>query len=473
MEERGCDQGEFLYNYLRPVRRNRSLCSEIGEIALSGLDRIREAARRSKNTRFTSLMHHVTIKLLRNSFYSLKRKAAAGVDEISWVDYGEGLEERLVDLHERVQSGRYRAQPSKRVWIPKADGRERPIGIATTEDKIVQHAVVEVLNQIYEEEFMDFSYGFRPGRSQHNALDVLWMSLMRKKMNYVLDTDIKGFFDAIDHDWMMKFLEHRIVDPRILRLVRKWLRAGVSEDGEWSKTKVGTPQGAVISPLLGNIYLHYAFDLWANQWCKYHAKGHISVVRFADDIVICFQYDWEAKQFRRELEERLAKFGLTLHPDKTRLIEFGRFAAENRKRRGDGKPETFSFLGFTHMCDKTKKNGSFIVKRKTIVKRMRGKLKSVRVDLMKKRHDPVPDTGKWLRSVIKGHLNYYGVPGNELMIKAFRRECVRGWFKALRRRSQKARKLTWERMERLIKTWIPAAVPCHPYPSKRFAYDLR
>jgi RNA-directed DNA polymerase len=423
---------------------------------LNGLDRIGEAARRDTTIRFTCLMHHVTINLLKGAYAALKRDAASGVDDETWQQYGEQLESRLLDLHERVQSGRYRAKPSKRIWIPKPDGRERPIGIAALEDKIVQQAVVWVLNQIYEEAFLGFSYGFRPKRSQHNALDALWVGITQRK----------GFFDVISHEWLLKFLGHRIADQRLLRLIRKWLRAGVSEDGQWSKTVVGTPQGAVISPILANIYLHYVLDLWVNSRRK-GASGDVIIVRYADDFVIGFQYRKEAERFLQALQERMSQFGMELHQEKTRLIEFGRFAAANRERRGKGKPETFDFLGFTHICAKTRKTSRFTVRRKTIAKRLRAKAKEVRKEIMRRRHVPVPDQGRWLRSVLNGHLNYYAVPGNKESIDAFRTEVMRGWFRALRRRSQKARKLTWERFKRLVKTWLPTAKVRHPYPNQR------
>jgi len=434
---------------------------------LSGLDRIREAARRDKNLRFTNLMHHITVDLLREAYKGLERDAAPGIDGVTWQQYGNRLEKNLSNLHQRVQSGRYRATPSKRVWIPKPEGKQRPIGIAALEDKIVQQAVVWVLNQIYEEDFVGFSYGFRPGRSQHNALDALWVGITQRKVNWVLDADMRSFFDTIDHEWMMKFMEHRIADSRVLRLIRKWLRAGVSEDGQWSKTTVGTPQGAVVSPILANIYLHYVFDLWVSHWRKREALGEVVVVRYADDLVMGFQYRNEAERFLQALQARLAKFGLEIHQEKTRLIEFGRFAAANRAARGEGKPETFDFLGFTHICATTRKNNRFTVRRKTIAKRLQVKAKAVRVEIMWRRHEPVPEQGKWLRSVVQGHLNYYAVPGNKQSIDAFRTEVIKGWLRALRRRSQKSRSLTWERIKRLIKTWIPTAKILHPYPSQR------
>jgi RNA-directed DNA polymerase len=438
---------------------------------LNGLDRIREAAARDRNLRFTSLMHHITEELLREAYYALKRDAATGVDDVTWHEYGEGLENRITDLHNRVQSGRFRAKPSKRVWIPKPDGRQRPIGITALEDKIIQQAAVRVLNHIYEKDFLGFSYGFRPERSQHNALDAIWVGITQRKVSWVLDADIKSFFDTINHAWLMKFLERRIGDPRMLRLIRKWLRAGVSEDGEWSKTEVGTPQGSVISPLLSNIYLHYVLDEWVQAWRKSKAIGEIIIVRYADDFVMGFQYQREAERFLEEMKERFAEHGLEIHSEKTRLIEFGRFAEANRTERREGKPETFDFLGFTHICSRTLKGNRFTIRRKTIAKRLRAKLKAVRIEIIRRRHEPVPVLGKWLRSVMRGHLNYFAVPGNKKALDAFRTEINKAWLYALRRRSHKARNLTWDRMKRLIKTWIPTAKIKHPYPNQRLCVN--
>ena len=411
-------------------------------------------------------MHHITEDLLRTAYITLNRSAAAGVDAVTWREYGKKLEEHLPALDERVQSGRYRAMPSKRVWIPKPDGRKRPIGIAVLEDKIVQQAVAMVLNQIFEVDFLGFSYGFRPKRNPHNALDAVWVGIEKRKVNWVLDADIKGFFDAISHEWLLKFLEHRIADQRLLRLCRKWLRAGVSEAGQWSKTDVGTPQGAVISPVLANLYLHHVLDLWTDAWRK-TARGDVIIVRYADDFVMGFQYRNEADLFLQQLQERMAKFGLELHQEKTRLIEFGRFAAANRSKRGEGKPETFDFLGFTHICAKTKRGNRFTIRRKTIAKRLRAKVKKMKEGIRLRMHDPIPEQGQWLRAVVLGHLNYYAVPGNKQSTDAFRTAAMREWLHALRRRSQKARSLTWERFQRLVRTWLPTSRVRHPYPTQR------
>ena len=435
--------------------------------ASSGLLGVREVARKEKRLRFTALLHHVTVPLLQDSFYSLKREAAPGIDGMTWKEYETDLDRRLVDLHSRVHQGTYRAQPSKRAYIPKADGRQRPLGIAALEDKIVQSAVVTVLNQIYEEDFLGFSYGFRPGRSQHDALDALWVGLMRKRVKWVLDADVRDFFGTVVHEQLVKFVEHRIADRRILRLIRKWLRAGVTEEGNWSKTEVGTPQGAVASPLLANVYLHYAFDLWTQHWRKHRATGDMIVVRYADDIVLGFQRRTDAERFLQEWKERLRKFGLELHPDKTRLIEFGRFATANREQRGEGKPETFNFLGFTHICGRTRKTGKFTVMRKTIRKRLSAKLKELKEELRRRWHEPVAEVGQWLRSVVQGYFNYHAIPGNTDSLNTFRFQVIWHWHRALERRSHKSR-VTWARFWSLVIRWLPRVQILHPYPDMRF-----
>jgi RNA-directed DNA polymerase len=385
---------------------------------------------------------------------------------VTWKEYDQGLEERLVELHGRVHSGRYRAKPSKRIYLLKADGKQRPIGIAAMEDKIVQQAVGWVLEQIYEEDFLGFSYGFRPGRSAHQALDAIWVAILQRKVNWILDADVRSFFDHLDHGWMGKFLEHRIGDRRILRLIQKWLRAGVSEEGEWSRTAVGTPQGAVISPLLANIYLHYVLDLWVQRWRKQEAKGEVIIVRYADDFILGFQYREDAEGFLKALEARMQHFGLGVHAEKTRLIEFGRFAMANRERKGEGRPATFDFLGFTHICALTR-NGRFTVKRRSIAKRLRRKVREISVKLREIRHAPLPEQGNWLRQVIRGYFNYHAVPGNRIALDAFRTLLARAWFRSLRTRSQKARHLTWDRMQVVISRWLPKPRTLHPYPNQR------
>jgi len=437
-----------------------------GERVSRGLIGVREAARAKKQERFTALLHHLTVDRLRDSYYALKRNAAPGVDGVTWREYEDGLEDRLHDLHGRVHRGAYRAQPSRRVYIPKADGRQRPLGIAALEDKIVQQAVVTILNAIYEVDFRGFSYGFRPGRSPHQALDALSAGIYRKRVNWILDADIRGFFDNMSHEWTMKFIEHRVADNRVLRLIRKWLKAGVSEEGEWSETKVGTPQGAVVSPLLANAYLHYVFDLWAEAWRGKVAKGDMIIVRYADDLVVGFQHRAEAERFLREFQERLAKFGLEIHPEKTRLIEFGRFAAVSRQQRGAGKPETFTFLGFTHYCGRSPK-GHFTVGRRTAAKRMRAKLQGIKQELRRKMHEPVRVVGEWLKRVVEGYYRYHAVPGNLRPLGRFRDRLCMLWRQVLRRRSQK-RRPGWDRLRPLFEQWIPRPCVLHPYPDVRF-----
>lgn len=432
-----------------------------------GLQGVREAARRDRRARFTALLHHVTVEWLRESFYSLKRAAAPGVDGMTWQEYEERLDERLTDLHERVHRGSYRAQPSRRVYIPKPDGRQRPLGIAALEDKIVQHAVGVLLSAIYEEDFLGFSYGFRPGRCQHDALDALFVGITRKKVNWVLDADIRGFFDTLDHGWLVKLLEHRIADRRVLRLVRKWLRAGVLEDGRWSETGVGTPQGAVISPLLANVYLHYVFDLWVEAWRRKVATGDVIVVRYADDFVLGFEHREEAERFLRDLRARLDRFGLTLHPEKTRLIEFGRYAAKRRRDRGqEGRPDTFDFLGFTHISGRSRRGG-FLLQRTSMAKRFRATLRAIRERLHASRHRPIREQGAWLRRVVVGWMNYHAIPCNWRRLRAFREQVKRHWRHALRRRGQRHR-LPWERFGRLVDRWLPHPRVLHPWPNVRF-----
>ena len=447
-------------------QQNASRTLSRDDDASSALDRVRQAARKDKEAQFTALLHHVDLARLWRAYSGINPKAAPGVDQMTWDAYGQDLRANLEDLLRRVHSGAYRASPSRRVYIPKPDGRQRPLGIATLEDKIVQRAVVEVLNAIYEEDFLGFSYGFRPGRSPHDALDALAVGIEKKKVNWILDADIRGFYDAIDHGWLRKFVEHRIADKRVLRLIQKWLNAGVIEDGSWSASEEGAPQGGSASPLLANVYLHYVFDLWVRQWRKRHAHGEMIIVRFADDIVVGFQDRSDAKQFHEDLVQRFAKFNLELHAEKTRLIEFGRFAAENRRRRHLGRPETFTFLGFTHICGKTRE-GRFALRRKTITKRMTAKLKQVKAELRRRRHWSIPEQGQWLGSVVRGHTAYYAVPGNIAAVSAFRKQVTRHWFTALRRRSQRHR-LTWERMSRLEARWLPAARITHPWPNVRF-----
>ena len=454
----------------RPAKGNAASESRPGRSAgvgvSSDLDRVRQVARRDRDVRFTALLHHVTVGRLASAYRAIRPGAAPGVDGVTWKDYGQDLERNLVDLHARVQGGAYRARPSRRVFIPKPDGRLRPLGIASLEDKIVQRALVEVLNAVYEEDFVDFSYGFRPGRSPHDALDALSVGITRGKVNWLLDADIRDCFTKLDQSWLVKFLEHRIGDKRVIRLIQKWLKAGVIEDGEWSDSSEGTPQGASVSTLLCNVYLHYVFDLWVRQWRQRHARGDMLAVRFADDLVVGFEHRDDAERFWADLRERFTQFGLELNDDKTRLIEFGRFAARDREARGLGKPETFDFLGLTHICARNR-HGRFKLKRVTSKKRLRAKLHAVKAELRRRMHLPIPEQGKWLAQVVRGHLAYYAVPDNSAAIGAFVNTVTRLWLRTLRRRSQKTR-MTWARMRRLANRWLPKPRILHPWPSVRF-----
>jgi len=431
------------------------------------LDRVRQAARQRKGEKFTTLLHHVDVRLLRESFLALRRDAAPGVDGVTWADYGADLEPRLADLHDRVHRGAYRAQPSRRVMIPKADGKQRPLAIAALEDKIVQKAVLAVLNAIYEEDFLGFSYGFRPKRGQHDALDALDVGIAARRVNYILDADIRSFFDTVSQTWLIKFLEHRIGDRRIVRLIQKWLKAGILEDGIVTASETGTGQGAVISPLLANIYLHYVFDLWAEQWRGREAKGDMIIVRYADDIVLGFEHEAEARRFREAMRERLGAFSLTLHPDKTRLIAFGRRAAAERANLGLGKPETFDFLGFTFICDKSRQGG-FLVTRKSRRDRMMKKLKEIEETLRRRMHQPISEQGKWLGQVVRGYFAYHAVPTNSRALGVFRHHVMTLWRRTLRRRGQRDT-TSWKRIEDIAADYLPKPSILHPWPRQRFA----
>lgn len=438
------------------------------EELLPRLDRLGKAAKRSKTLQFTNLMHHISLLLLQKAFYQLNKKAIKGVDDLGWHDYEKDVLTRLKDLHQRLQSGRYKAQPVKRLWIPKGNGEERPIGITAIEDKIVQQTIVWLLEPIYEEDFLGFSYGFRPKRNQHQALDAVYMAISVKKVSWVLDADLKGFFDSINHQWMIRFLEQRIADKRILRLIKGWLSACVMEDKCTHKTWVGTPQGAVISPLLANIYLHYALDLWVHQWRKRHARGEVYIVRYADDFVIGLQYETDGILIKQALQQRLAKFDLCFNEEKTQLIEFGRFARSNRQTRGQRKPETFDFLGFTHICSQARFNGKFKLVRHSIKKRLRAKLKQIKEQLNKKRHLSPYEVGLWVKRVLTGYFNYFAVPNNGRALMVMRTEVCRMWLKSLRRRSHKGRNFNWRRMTKLVNLFIPHTRIRHPYPNQRF-----
>ena len=430
-------------------------------------DRVRQAARLRKKEKFTALLQHINIDLLREAFFALRRDAAPGIDGLTWQAYEADLEQKLTDLHSRVHRGAYRALPSRRAYIPKADGKQRPLAVAALEDKIVQKATVAVLNCIYEEEFLGFSYGFRPKRGQHDALDALIVGISTRRVNFIFDADVASFFDSVSKDWLVRFVEHRIGDKRIIRLIRKWLKAGVLEDGVVTVSEMGTGQGSVISPLLANIYMHYVFDLWAHRWRRREAQGDVVIVRYADDFVVGFEYEDDARRFWDALRARLEEFALSLHPDKTRLIEFGRHAADRRARAGLGKPETFTFLGFLFVCGKSHR-GQFLVQRKSRRDRMQAKLKEVKQELRKRMHQPIPEQGRWLAQVVRGYFAYHAVPTNRASISAFRRYVVRLWHRTLRRRSQKDR-FPWERMPSLADDWLPQPRNFHPWPHVRFA----
>lgn len=436
------------------------------------LDRVRAAAKRNKVERFSALLHHVTIERLRNAFRAINRDATPGIDGVTWEHYEANLERNLEDLHGRVHRGAYRAKPSRRVYIPKPDGRQRPLGVMALEDKILQRAVAEVLSAIFEVDFLGFSYGFRPRRRAHEALDMLATAIRFKKISWILDADVKSYFDRVSHDWMLRFLQHRIADGRVLALIRKWLKAGVLEEGTWSASDVGTPQGSSISPLLANAYLHYVFDLWAHQWRGRHARGEIIIVRWADDFVMGFQHEDDAKRFLADLSERFRRFSLDLHPQKTRLIRFGRFAHQDCRRfDGRRKPETFNFLGLTHACS-VNRNGKYQVRRTTMRTRLTAKLHEVKAELRKRMHQSVAEQGQWLGSVVRGYFGYHAVPGNWKALGAFRTQCTRMWYRSLRRRSHKSR-LTWDRMNEIADAWLPRACILHPWPEDRCADIIR
>jgi len=437
------------------------------ESVSQALDRVRQAARQRRKERFTALFHHLSPELLRTAFFALKRKAAPGVDGLTWQDYEVDLDRRIEDLHARVHRGAYRALPSRRRYIPKPDGQQRPLAVAALEDKIVQRATVAVLSAIFEEDFLGFSYGFRPKRSQHDALDALVVGISSTKVNYVLDADIRSFFAEVSQDWLLRFLNHRIGDPRIIRLIQKWLKAGVLEEGIVTTSEQGTGQGSVASPLLANVYLHYVFDLWVERWRRREATGDMIVVRYADDLVIGFEHEADARRFWDAMRERLQEFSLPLHPEKTRLIEFGRHAAARRARHGLGKPETFDFLGFTFICGKSRR-GTFLLTRRSRRDRRRMKLREVKDELRRRMHYSIPEQGHWLKQVVTGYFAYHAVPTNMRALVAFRHQVTDLWRRTLRRRSQKD-DTTWARMQKLVDDWLPKPRILHPWPSQRFA----
>ncbi len=451
------------------VGQQSTLRTQGREGVSQALDRIRKAASQRKKERFTALFHHLTIDALREAFYAVRRHAAPGVDGVSWQDYEAELESNLIDLHERVHRGSYRPQPARRQYIPKADGRMRPLAIVALEDKLVQRAVATILEAIFEEDFFDFSYGFRPGRGQHDALDALHVGINSQKVNFILDADIRSFFDTVNREWLARFLRHRIGDERIIRLITKWLTAGVLEDNTISVGDAGTGQGSVISPLLANIYLHYVFDHWVIRWSRHEARGEMIFVRYADDTIVGFRYESDARRFHDAMHARFKEFSLSLHPEKTRLIEFGRFAATRRARQGRGKPETFTFLGFTFICSATRK-GEYQIKRKTRADRMQAKLKEIKEELRRRMHWPIPELGKWLRQVVTGFFAYHAVPTNWEALAAFRFHISVLWKRALERRSNKA-KILWKRMVQLADDWLPKPIILHPWPDQRYAVN--
>jgi group II intron reverse transcriptase/maturase len=453
----GAKENTSEQNTLRTLSRDR---------VTHELTRVRERARQKKKEKFTALFHHINPDSLTLAFHALKRKAAAGVDGMTWQEYEQNLDARIEDLHGRVHRGAYRPQPARRTYIPKADGGQRPLAIAALEDKIVQGAAVTVLNAIYEEDFLGFSYGFRPGRGAHDAMDALVMGITGRKVNFILDADIRSFFDSVDQGWLIRFLEHRIGDKRVIRLIRKWLKAGVLEDGTVSTSDRGTGQGSVISPLLANIYLHYVFDLWAERYRRREAKGDMIIVRYADDVIVGFEREEEVSHFLDVLKTRFAEFALALHPDKTRIVEFGRFAAERRMQRGLGKPETFNFLGFTFICGKSR-DGRFLVNRKSRRDRMRAKLQEIKKELRRCMHAGIADHGRWLRQVVTGYFNYHAVPTNYHSLEAFHHHILEIWRRVLKRRSQKDH-TTWDVMTRLGDQWLPKPRILHPWPTQRF-----
>ena len=437
------------------------------ESVSQALERVRQAARQRKKERFTTLLHHLNLEMLRTAFFALKRGAAPGVDGLTWKDYETDLDRRIEDLHARVHRGAYRAQPSRRRYIPKSDGRQRPLAVASLEDKIVQRATAAVLNAIFEEDFLGFSYGFRPKRGQHDALDALIVGINSAKVNHILDADIQSFFDGVSQSWLVRFVEHRVGDKRIIRLIQKWLKAGVLEDGIVTTSDKGTGQGSVISPLLANIYLHHVFDLWAKRWRRREATGEMIIVRYADDIVVGFEHEDDGRRFWDEMRARLQEYALTLHPEKTRLIEFGRHAAAKREKRGLGKPETFNFLGFTFICGKSRR-GHFLIQRKSRRDRMQAKLKEIKDEMRRRMHQPIPEQGAWLKQVVTGFFAYHAVPTNARALKAFRYHVTDLWRRSLRRRSQKDH-MTWTRITKLANDWLPTAQILHPWPEQRFA----
>ena len=423
---------------------------------------------RAKGGKFTNLFCYLKVPQLREAYQRLKPAASPGVDRVTWAEYGQGLEVRLRDLQDRLHRGSYHPQPVRRVFIPKLDGKERPLGIPSLEDKLVQQAVRAILEPIYEREFLGFSYGFRPGKSAHDALDALAASMMQGRVNWVLDADIRSFFDTIDHAWMKKFIEHRIGDRRLVRLLMKWLKAGVMVEGVREETVQGTPQGGVISPLLANIYLHYVLDLWVHTWRRRDARQHVYIVRYADDFVMGFEDGRDAHSMLAALRRRLRGFGLEVHEDKTKILRFGRYARERCAARGE-KPGTFDFLGFTHICEVDRKHGWFQLHRHTSKKKRQSTLQRLSDELRLRRPEPPQETCKWLGRVLRGFDQYFGVPTNETVLERMRRHIRLAWFRQLQRRSQRAC-WTVPMLKRFSKRFpLPKVAIVHPWPEARFA----
>lgn len=432
------------------------------------LERVRQRAEAEPKARFHNLFSLLTVDLLRESFYQLKRQASPGLDKVKWSTYEKNMEANLQDLEDKLHQDRYRATPVRRKYIAKPDGRKRPIGVTTVEDKIVQQAVATLLGAVHEPSFCGFSYGARPGRSAHDALDAVMVALWEQPVGWVLDADIQGFFDQIPHAELLRVLEMRIGDRRLLRLITKWLRVGWVEDGKRHPGKRGTPQGGVISPMLGNIYLDHVLDKWFGAWRRRECQGTAFIVRYVDDVVLGFQYRHEAELALECLRKRLAEWGLTLHPEKTRLIEFGRYASRNRRDRGEGKPESFTFLGVTHSCGKNRKGG-FKIRRQTSRRSLAKVLHRIRDQLRWRLHDGLHETGRWLTSVVRGHFQYFAFPDNWQALDSFRNAVRILWFRAIRRRSHKARqRWNWRRFHPLGERYLPHPKLCHPWPSVRF-----
>ena len=420
--------------------------------------KITEVATRNTTYKFTSLASLINEEFLERSFHELNKHKATGIDGVSLEEYGIALKENIHNLHEKMLKFSYRPQPVRRVGIPKANGKTRMLGIPTVEDKIVQRAIAQILEAIYEPAFLDMSYGFRPNRSCHDALEKLNKAIVTQPTNYIIDADIKGFFDNVKHEWIIKFLEHRIADRNFIRLIVRFLKSGIMEEGKYYATETGTPQGGVISPILSNIYLHYVLDLWVERSVKKKCKGYVEAIRYADDFVICVKYQEDAEDIVKMLRERLNKFGLELSEEKTRVIRFGRFAKEKQK-----KPPPFDFLGITHYCD-TSRNGKFKVGRQTSRKKLISKLKEINAWLKKVRNlFPIEKIWTTLKQKLRGHYQYYGISGNSRKIASYYYSVIKLSFKWLNRRSQK-KSYSWQGFIKYLKKYpLPLPKIYHGY----------